>query len=159
MSLMYTELSDMGGDLELPPMAPFAVRESNLAIGRGDSRGGYTQPEQRNVAHWMDDRGLAECSDNGTTKPNRESAGASSVVVVSEGLEGREGRGARLTGNGNGATSHLTAVRNRGIIAPVSPMLSFGAEMPLAVFVVLVLNAIMMLLCAIALLSRGARSA
>jgi hypothetical protein len=47
----------------------------------------------------------------------------------------------------------------RGAIAPVSPMVSLGANMPLAVFVVLVLNALMMLLCAVALLSRGGRSA
>lgn len=47
----------------------------------------------------------------------------------------------------------------RGVIAPVSPMVSFGANMPLVVLVVLVLNALMMLLCAVALLSRGGRSA
>ena len=46
-----------------------------------------------------------------------------------------------------------------GRIAPVAAMMGLGSEIPLAVFVVLVLNALMMLLCAVALLSRGGRSA
>jgi hypothetical protein len=58
-----------------------------------------------------------------------------------------------------GEAREARQARTLGRIAPVAAMLGLGSEIPLAVFVVLVLNALMMLLCAVALLSRGGRSA
>ena len=173
---MYTELSDMGGDMGLPPMAPFAVRESNLAIGRSsgsENRGGYTQPEQR-YRDSSDDMGLLAVSpddDGGVisdiTNASRSSSSATAATAAAT----------TTTTTGTAAvcapTSSIRSIGahgtqkapvcslglGRGVIAPVSPMVSFGANMPLVVLVVLVLNALMMLLCAVALLSRGGRSA
>ena len=189
MSLMYTELSDMGTDL--PPMAPFAVRESSLAIGRSsgpEHRGGYTQPEER--------IGIKRIAPNETEHDSGSSSGSigsigstgstgSDGAIRSVGFDGSIGSsgtnvpkgpqvsscslGARLGGqsgplghsaqSGPSGSAGPAGQWGRGAIAPVSPMVSLGANMPLAVFVVLVLNALMMLLCAVALLSRGGRSA
>lgn len=189
MSLMYTELSDMGADL--PPMAPFAVRESSLAIGRSsgpEHRGGYTQPEER--------IGIKRIAPNETEHDSGSSSSGSIGPIGSIGSDGFDGStgangtsgssgpnvpkgpqvsscslGARLGPAGqsgqwgqlgqSGPTGQFGqwGQWGRGAIAPVSPMVTLGANMPLAVFVVLVLNALMMLLCAVALLSRGGRSA
>jgi hypothetical protein len=170
MALMYTELSDMGGDL--PPMAPFAVRESNLAIGRSsgsENRGGYTQPEQRysdseefvgpitpstigqkkEAANDTNDNGGIEYAARVGAVGAVGAAGAPTNSIRSIGAIGAIGAPKAACSLGLG----------RGVIAPVSPMVTFGANMPLVVLVVLVLNALMMLLCAVALLSRGGRSA
>jgi hypothetical protein len=191
MSLMYTELSDMGADL--PPMAPFAVRESSLAIGRSsgpEHRGGYTQPEER--------IGIKRIAPNETDHDSGSSSGSSGSIgsigsdsgfdgaIGSTGANGPSGssvpKGPQVSSCSLGRLGPLGhSVQSgpsgqwgpsgpsgqwgqwgqwgRGAIAPVSPMVSLGANMPLAVFVVLVLNALMMLLCAVALLSRGGRSA
>lgn len=148
---MYTELSDSGFDM--PPMAPFAVRESNLTIGRGDTRGGYTQPNESReppqivppivppIVPQKEQRAVApeEC--------------AGEQLAALDTFHGRHvPQSMRVNPFG-----YPLAARTRGSIAPVSPMLGIGTEMPLAVFVVLVLNFIMMLLCALALLTRGAR--
>ena len=194
---MYTELSDMGADL--PPMAPFAVRESSLAIGRSsgpEHRGGYTQPEER--------IGIKRIAPNETEHDSGSSSSGSTGSIGSIGSIGSDGstsaNGTSGTGGPNvpkgpqvsscslgrlGPLGHSVQSGplgplgqsgqwgpaslsgpsgqwgqwGRGAIAPVSPMVTLGANMPLAVFVVLVLNALMMLLCAVALLSRGGRSA
>jgi hypothetical protein len=148
MPLMYMELSDFGSSSELPPMAPFAVRESGMSIGRGDTRGGYTMPsmpservppiggdqaERRPVAEWIE----APCE--------APSEAPSEAPFNARGLIDRR------------------HVQDRGRIAPTTPMMGMGhsaviTEIPFAVLVVLVLNVIMMLLCALALLLRGGRS-
>ena len=194
--MMYTELSDMGVDL--PPMAPFAVRESSLAIGRSsgpEHRGGYTQPEERigikRIAPNDTDHDSGSSGSSGSDGAIR-SVGfdGSSVSIGSTGANGTSGTSGTGGSNGPQVSSCSLGARlgpagllgqsgplgqwgpagpsgqfgqlgqlARGAIAPVSPMVSLGANMPLAVFVVLVLNALMMLLCAVALLSRGGRSA
>ena len=197
MSLMYTELSDMGADL--PPMAPFAVRESSLAIGRSsgpEHRGGYTQPEERigikRIApnETEHDSGSSSGSTGSIGSSGSDSAMRSVGFDGSTGASGSSGSNGPNGSNGPQVSSCSLGARlgplghsvqsgpagpagpagqfgqlgqwgqwGRGAIAPVSPMVSLGANMPLAVFVVLVLNALMMLLCAVALLSRGGRSA
>lgn len=187
MSLMYTELSDMGADM--PPMAPFAVRESSLAIGRSsgpENRGGYTQPEERigikrivpnEADHDHDSGSNGAVGADGADGANGAN-GANGASIRPRGtINGPQGSSCSLGSHGQfggigplgplgqlgplgplgqlGQLGHL----GRGAIAPVSPMISLGANIPLAVFVVLVLNALMMLLCAVALLSRGGRSA
>ena len=187
---MYTELSDMGADL--PPMAPFAVRESSLAIGRSsgpEHRGGYTQPEERigikRIAPNETDHDSGSSSSsgpNGSTgsvgfdgssgSTGANGTGGSSGSNVPKGPQvsscslgarlgpaGQSGQWGHLGQSGPSGPSGQLGQWGRGAIAPVSPMVSLGANMPLAVFVVLVLNALMMLLCAVALLSRGGRSA
>lgn len=201
--MMYTELSDMGADL--PPMAPFAVRESSLAIGRSsgpEHRGGYTQPEERigikRIApnETDHDSGSSSGSTGSTGSGGSIGSTGSDGAIRSVGFDGSTGAngpsgskgpqvsscslGARLGPVGHSVQSGPLGPAGplgqwgpagpagqfgqlgqwgRGAIAPVSPMVSLGANMPLAVFVVLVLNALMMLLCAVALLSRGGRSA
>ena len=171
---MYTELSDMGGDMGLPPMAPFAVRESNLAIGRSsgsENRGGYTQPEQR-YRDSSDDMGLLAVSpddDGGVisdiTNASRSSSSATAAAATTTTTTGTAAVCAptssirSIGAHGTQKAPVCSLGLGRGVIAPVSPMVSFGANMPLVVLVVLVLNALMMLLCAVALLSRGGRSA
>ena len=192
MSLMYTELSDMGADL--PPMAPFAVRESSLAIGRSsgpEHRGGYTQPEERigikRIAPNETDHDSGSSS-SGSIGPTGSIGSIGSIGSDgSTGANGTSGTGGPNVPKGPQVSSCSLGARlgpaghsgqwgqlgqsgptgqfgqwgqwGRGAIAPVSPMVTLGANMPLAVFVVLVLNALMMLLCAVALLSRGGRSA
>ena len=187
MSLMYTELSDMGADM--PPMAPFAVRESSLAIGRSsgpENRGGYTQPEERIGIKRIVPNDADHDHDSGSSGANGAvgAQGANGASIRPSGtINGPQGSSCSLGSHGQfgglspvgplgplgplgqlgqlgqlgplGQLGHL----GRGAIAPVSPMISLGANIPLAVFVVLVLNALMMLLCAVALLSRGGRSA
>jgi hypothetical protein len=197
--LMYTELSDMGADL--PPMAPFAVRESSLAIGRSsgpEHRGGYTQPEERigikRIAPNETDHDSGSSSSsgpNGSTgsvgfdgssgSTGANGTGGSSGSNVPKGPQvsscslgarlgpaghsgpagplGQLGQWGQLGQSGPTGQFGQWGQWGRGAIAPVSPMVTLGANMPLAVFVVLVLNALMMLLCAVALLSRGGRSA
>ena len=186
-------MSDMGADL--PPMAPFAVRESSLAIGRSsgpEHRGGYTQPEERigikriapnDTDHDSGSGGSSGSTGsigstgstgaNGTSGPNVPkgpqvsscSLGASlgpSGQLGPLGQLGQSGQSGQLGQSGPAGPSGQFGQWGqwgRGAIAPVSPMVTLGANMPLAVFVVLVLNALMMLLCAVALLSRGGRSA
>ena len=190
---MYTELSDMGADL--PPMAPFAVRESSLAIGRSsgpEHRGGYTQPEERigikriapndtdhdsgssgttgstgSIGSDGFDRSTGSTGSNGTSGSNGSkgpqvsscSLGARLGHSVQSGPAGQLGQWGPAGPSGPAGQFGQLGQWGRGAIAPVSPMVSLGANMPLAVFVVLVLNALMMLLCAVALLSRGGRSA
>jgi hypothetical protein len=196
---MYTELSDMGADL--PPMAPFAVRESSLAIGRSsgpEHRGGYTQPEERigikRIAPNETDHDSGSSSSsgpNGSTgsvgfdgssgSTGANGTGGSSGSNVPKGPQvsscslgarlgpaghsgpagplGQLGQWGQLGQSGPTGQFGQWGQWGRGAIAPVSPMVTLGANMPLAVFVVLVLNALMMLLCAVALLSRGGRSA
>ena len=158
MSLMYTELSDSGFDM--PPMAPFAVRESNLTIGRGDTRGGYTQPnESREPMAPMAPQIVPQI-----VQPAPQMAPQTAQRVAPEECAGEQlaaldtfqGRQVPQSMRVN-PVGYPFAARSRGSIAPVSPMLGIGTEMPLAVFVVLVLNFITMLLCALALLTRGAR--
>lgn len=151
MSLMYTELSDSGFDM--PPMAPFAVRESNLTIGRGDTRGGYTQPNESRepmapqIAPQIVPPQMAPQTAPQTAQRVAQEECAGEQLAALDTFQGM-----RVNPFG-----YPLAARTRGSIAPVSPMLGIGTEMPLAVFVVLVLNFIMMLLCALALLTRGAR--
>lgn len=172
MSLMYTELSDMGADM--PPMAPFAVRESSLAIGRSsgpENRGGYTQPEERIGIKRIVPNEADHDHDSGSNGANGASIRPRGTINGPQGSSCSLGSHGQFGGIGPlgplgqlgplgplgqlGQLGHL----GRGAIAPVSPMISLGANIPLAVFVVLVLNALMMLLCAVALLSRGGRSA
>lgn len=156
MSLMYTELSDSGFDM--PPMAPFAVRESNLTIGRGDTRGGYTQPnESREPAIVPQTAPVPPQTPPQTPQmaPQMAQRAVAQEECASEDLDTFHRQVPHSMRLGPFAPQ-LTA-RTRGSIAPVSPMLGIGTEMPLAVFVVLVLNFFMMLLCALALLTRGAR--
>lgn len=191
--MMYTELSDMGTDL--PPMAPFAVRESSLAIGRSsgpEHRGGYTQPEERigikriapndtdhdsgssgttgstgSIGSDGFDRSTGSTGSNGTSGSNGSkgpqvsscSLGARLGHSVQSGPAGQLGQWGPAGPSGPAGQFGQLGQWGRGAIAPVSPMVSLGANMPLAVFVVLALNALMMLLCAVALLSRGGRSA
>ena len=161
---MYTELSDMGGDL--PPMAPFAVRESNLAIGRSsgsENRGGYTQPEQR----YSDSEEFVGPITPSTIGQKKEAANDTNdnggieyaARVGAVGAAGAPTNSIRSIGAIGAPKAACSLGLGRGVIAPVSPMVTFGANMPLVVLVVLVLNALMMLLCAVALLSRGGRSA
>ena len=162
MSLMYTELSDSGFDM--PPMAPFAVRESNLTIGRGDTRGGYTQPNESRepmappqtapqIAPQIVPPQMAPQTAPQTAQRVAQEECAGEQLAALDTFQGRQvPQSMRVNPFG-----YPLAERSRGSIAPVSPMLGIGTEMPLAVFVVLVLNFFMMLLCALALLTRGAR--
>ena len=183
---MYTELSDMGG--ELPPMAPFAVRESNLAIGRSsgsENRGPEERPQVGPVGpvgpqlghvggkhidiyqDHQDRKDYQDHKDYKDTDTDRDAVPTSSArsigAIGAVGALGAIGKGPACSlggpyGGPQGGPQG-PATFGRGVIAPVSPMVSFGANMPLVVLVVLVLNALMMLLCAVALLSRGGRSA
>ena len=158
---MYTELSDSGFDM--PPMAPFAVRESNLTIGRGDTRGGYTQPNESRepmapmapmpqMAPQIVPQIVPQTAPQTAQRVAQEECAGEQLAALDT-FQGRQvPQSMRVNPFG-----YPLAARNRGSIAPVSPMLGIGTEMPLAVFVVLVLNFFMMLLCALALLTRGAR--